>query len=214
MFFELINAFVNFQAYINKVLHEYFDIFTFAYMNDILIYTNADRTYADDEELLQKHISQMKLILEKFRKHDLYIKFNKCKFHTKKVNFLKFLISCHDISMQVNRVFFIKDWPELVTHFQMQVFLKFANFYKRFIEDFSRMFVDLISLLKDFEKGKFKIKLMMTFENIKSFQKFKAVFTIVSFLRHFEIEAKILLKTNAFDYVVSENLSQLIENQK
>ena len=96
----------------------------------------------------------------------------------------------------------------------MQIFLKFANFYKCFIEDFFRMFVDLTNLLKNFEKEKFKIKLMMTFENIKFFQKFKTIFTIVFFLRHFEIEIKIFLKTNVFDYVVSKILFQLIENQK
>ena len=86
MFFELIYSFVNFQIYINKNFYEYFDIFTFVYINNILIYMNANQIYANNKKLLQKHISQIKLILKKFRKYNLYIKFNKYKFHTKKIN--------------------------------------------------------------------------------------------------------------------------------
>ena len=39
MHFELFNALVSFQAYINKILIEKFSIFVIVYFNDIFIYT-------------------------------------------------------------------------------------------------------------------------------------------------------------------------------
>ena len=38
MLFELFNAFVSFQDYINKILAEKLDIFVIVYLNDIFIY--------------------------------------------------------------------------------------------------------------------------------------------------------------------------------
>ena len=89
--FELINASTSFQIYINKILHEYLNIFTFAYMNDTFIYTKEDREYFIEEKLFQEHIEHVKLILQKFRKHELYVKFSKCVFYTIEVDFWAFL---------------------------------------------------------------------------------------------------------------------------
>ena len=109
MFFELMNAFASFQTYINKTFHEYLDIFTLAYMNDILTYIEEDREYKNEEKFMREYIAQMKIILKKFRKYDLYVKLNKCNFHIKEIDFLKFLISCFDIHMQEFRVITIRN---------------------------------------------------------------------------------------------------------
>ena len=55
MFFELCNALNIFQVFINDILREYFDIFCFAYLNDILIYNNIKK----------KHINYIRKVFEK-----------------------------------------------------------------------------------------------------------------------------------------------------
>ena len=109
MLFELMNAFASFQTYINKMFHEYLDIFILAYMNDTLTYIEEDRKYENEDEFMREHIAQMKMILKRFRKYDLYVKLNKCSFHTREIDFLKFLISCFNIHMQEFRVTAIQD---------------------------------------------------------------------------------------------------------
>ena len=45
MSFELCNMSNIFQAFINNVLREYFNVFYFAYLNDILIYNDIKKKY-------------------------------------------------------------------------------------------------------------------------------------------------------------------------
>ncbi len=42
----------------------------------------------------------------------------------------------------------VRDWPEPQSVRDIQVFLGFANFYRRFIQGFSRLAAPLISMLK------------------------------------------------------------------
>ena len=109
MSFELINVSTNFQIYINKILHVFFDLFVLMYFDDIFIYTKKNRKYFEKKDFLQKHINQVKQILEKLIQHELYCKFNKCKFHENSMNFLKFIVSFTSISMQKNRMFIVRD---------------------------------------------------------------------------------------------------------
>ena len=109
MFFKLINVSTNFQNYINKILHSFLNVFVFVYLNDILIYTKSERTYIDENDLLKKHISQIKSILKKLKKFDLYVKFSKCRFHAKKIDFLNFRIFSIKVSMQKDRMSIVQN---------------------------------------------------------------------------------------------------------
>ena len=65
--FKLYNASSIFQIFINKILREYLDIFYFAYLNNILIYSNSKEEY----------IKYIKKVLEKLKKASLYLDINK-----------------------------------------------------------------------------------------------------------------------------------------
>jgi len=57
----------------------------------------------------------------------------KCKFHTKKTDFIRFVIKLRQISMDPKKIKAIVSWqdPESVTG--LRLFLGFCNYYKRFI---------------------------------------------------------------------------------
>jgi len=103
MLFNLINASVIFQTYINKILTELLNDFYVVYLNDILIFF-VEKT---------DHINHVKQILERLRKFKLYASLKKCKFFIIKVNFLKFVIFTKNISMNSSRVNIIKTWLRL-----------------------------------------------------------------------------------------------------
>jgi len=98
MSFNLINASVIFQTYINKILTKLLNNFYVIYLNDILIFF-VKKT---------DHINHVKQILKRLRKFKLYASLKKCKIFITKVNFLEFIIFIKNISMNSSKVDIIK----------------------------------------------------------------------------------------------------------
>ena len=88
MFFELTNAFVTFQEFINDTLHDIMDEYVMAYLNDILMFIDGKLNQ------YKKHIKQ---IISKFASKNLKIKVEKCAFHKKKISFLGHIVEINGI---------------------------------------------------------------------------------------------------------------------
>jgi hypothetical protein len=82
------------------------------------------------------------------------VKLLKCEFSTERVEFLGFIITIEGVVMEPSRVDTICDWPIPTTYREVQVFLGFANFYWRFVKDYSKIVRPLTGLLKGSVKGK------------------------------------------------------------
>jgi hypothetical protein len=93
----------------------------------------------------------------------------------------------------------------------VQIFLKFVNFYKRFIEAFSRIADAMSALFKKSDKDKFHTFFEFISKARKSFERFRKVFITTFLLRHFDLNRKIKLETNASDFAISKIISQLNE---
>ena len=115
------------------------DIFVIVYLNNILIYTKDPG---------QPHIKVVCWILDQLWKYLLFANLKKCCFHQDEVRFLGYVVSSKGISMEAKRFEVVKEWPESKSVQDIQVFLGFANFYWRFIQDFSRIAAPLTSMLK------------------------------------------------------------------
>ncbi len=50
--------------------------------------------------------------------------------------------------MEEEQINTVRDWPETQSVYDIQVFLGFANFYRQFIQGFSRLATPLTSMLK------------------------------------------------------------------
>jgi len=98
MSFDLINASVIFQIYINKILTKLLNDFCVVYLNDILIFF-IEKT---------DHVDHVKQILKKLRKFKLYASLKKCAFFITKVNFLEFIVFTESVSMNLSKVNIIK----------------------------------------------------------------------------------------------------------
>ncbi len=139
MLFDLINASVIFQTYINKILTKLLNDFCVIYLNDILIFF-IEKT---------DHVNHIKQILERLRKFKLYASLKKCEFFITKVNFLKFIIFIKNVSMNLSKVNIIKTWLRSKMYWKIQVFRRFINFYRRFIHYYSQIAESLTELLRD-----------------------------------------------------------------
>ncbi len=136
--FRFSNIPASFQGYINKILIKKLDIFVVVYLNDILIHI---------ENLRQLHIKEVWWVLEQLRKYGLYANLKKCWFHEDEVQFLGFVISTQEIKMELERIEAIKNWPKPQSVRDIQMFLGFANFYRRFIKNFSRIVAPITIML-------------------------------------------------------------------
>ena len=139
MLFGLTNVPASFQRYINKIFVDKLDIFVIMYLDDILIYTVANR---------DGHVAVVQWVPEQLRKFLLFTNLKKCQFHQEEVWFLSYVVSSKGIRMEDKRIEVVKQWLEPQLVWDIQVFLGFANFYCWFIQGFSRIAASLTSMLK------------------------------------------------------------------
>ena len=90
----------------------------------------------------------MKKVLAKLQIAKLLHKSKKCECHQKEIHFLGFIIKKHEIRMNLAKIKAILMWPELTIITQVQSFLGFANFYKRFIYNYFAIAKAFINLIK------------------------------------------------------------------
>src|SRR5690606_6759717 len=136
--FGLTNAPATFQAFINDVLREYLDQFVVVYLDDILIYSRNK----------EEHIDHVKKVMKKLMDAQLQAKLSKCEFFKDEVEFLGFVISSKGIAMDPKKVKVIQEWKTPASVHDIQVFLGFANFYRRFIRNFAKEVAPITKLLK------------------------------------------------------------------
>ena len=198
MLFNLINTSVIFQTYINKILTELLNDFCVVYLNDILIFF-VEKT---------DHVNHMKQILERLRKFKLYASLKKCKFFITKVNFLEFVVFTKNVLMNLSRINIIKTWFRSKMYQEIQVFLRFINFYWRFIHHYSQIVEFLTELLKDSVKDVKMSSFIWLNEAKQAFNQLHDIFMKASILRHFDSERHICIKINVFNYAVASILSK------
>lgn len=190
--FGLTNAPSAFQHYINDVLHEHLDSFVVVYLDDILVYSTSEK----------EHETHVEKVLELLRFHKLYAKASKCEFHQSKVEFLGYMVGSDGISMDVKKVQTVLDWP-VPTHVKaVQSFLGFANFYRRFIRNYSKIVTPLTALTK--KDSEFR----WTEDATEAFETLKKAFTEAPILVHFDPNLDTILETDASDYAMGIILSQ------
>ena len=144
MSFDLSNASVTFQAYINKALSELVNRICVVYLDDILIFS----------QMQKKHWRHVDEVLERLKQYSLYVKLFKCRFMIQSVEFLEYIISNHDISMNFSRVEAIRTWSTSKNLRELQMFLSFSNFYRRFVVKFVKISRSLTELLKESKNEK------------------------------------------------------------
>jgi hypothetical protein len=136
--FGLTGAFAIFQKFINNILREYLDVFCIAYLNDILIYNR----------IREKHLSHIRKMLESLRQAGLYAKIQKCEFFKNETIFLGIIVGKNEIRMNFKKIETIQNWQTPSCLIDVQAFIKFSNFYRRFVRNFSKIIASMVALTR------------------------------------------------------------------
>ena len=191
--FGLANAPATFQTMINDILRDLLDRGVVAYLDDILIYSETE----------EEHIAMVSEVLKRLEEYGLGAAKDKCHFHQKKVDFLGYVVSDQGFEMATDKIQAIKEWELPRTVKDVQAFIGFANFYRRFIKGFSRIAKPLTDTLKSGGKN-----FVITPQFKMAFKCLKNAFTRAPILRHFDPELPIQLETDASDFAIGAVLSQ------
>jgi Reverse transcriptase (RNA-dependent DNA polymerase) len=136
--FGLTNGPAVFQCFMNEIFADLLDVCVVVYLDNILIYSNDPSSHQD----------RVKEVLRRLRQHNVFAREDKCEFHRTSVEFLRYNLSPEGLTMSDEKVKAIQDWPEPRKVRDIQSFLGFANFYRHFIHDYSRITVPLTRLTR------------------------------------------------------------------
>ncbi|KAI4880514.1 hypothetical protein NFI96_007308 [Prochilodus magdalenae] len=193
MSFGLRNAPSVFQSFINDVLRDMLGRFVIAYIDDILVYSPD----------LPTHVQHVRRVLSRLLENQLYVKGEKCEFHLSSVSFLGYIISPEGVVMDDRKITAVANWPIPNSIRELQKFLGFANFYRRFIRNFSSVAAPLTSLLKGNAK-----RLVWNPQAGSAFEELKRRFTTAPLLQHPDPTKPFVVEVDASNVGVGAVLSQ------
>ena len=121
------NAPATFQRFMNDIFADLLRKGVVIYLDDIFIYTKTR----------EEHTKLVREVLKRLHDNDLFLKPEKCSFYQIEVEYLGHLISKGQVKMDPAKVQAIVDWPTPQKVKDIQKFVGFANFYRRFIDNFS-----------------------------------------------------------------------------
>ena len=191
--FGMTNSPATFQHFMNDIFRDMTDDFVVIYLDDILIFS-ADPA---------KHEQHVRLVLERLRHHNLHAKPEKCQFHTDTTEYLGFIVSPKGVAMDPAKTKVIGDWPTPRNLKEVQSFLGFANFYRRFIDAYSRIVRPLTNLTQK------DTPFQWSPPQEAAFQQLKSAFQSAPVLAHFDPDHQIIIETDASDFAIGTILSQL-----
>src|SRR5882672_466506 len=190
--FGLTNAPASFQHFINDIFSDILDTYVVAYLDDILIFSNN----------LDDHIKHVREVLSRLRDNSLFGKLEKCNFHKSSTTFLGYIISSNGIKMDPEKVEATLTWPTPKCVKDIQSFIGFANFYRRFIKDFAKVVAPLTRLTKKDTAWLWNTTTQNAFDTLKT------AFTSAPILKYFNPELPIIVETDASDFAIGAVLSQ------
>ncbi|KAI3732298.1 hypothetical protein L1987_63502 [Smallanthus sonchifolius] len=110
--------------------------------------TNAPATFKNEGD----HACHLKEVLEALKKERLYVKFSKCAFWLREVQFLGHVINPNGIMVDPAKIITVREWGIPKTPTEIRSFLGLAGYYRRFIQNFSKITSSLTKLTRKEEK--------------------------------------------------------------
>ncbi|GJX82288.1 putative reverse transcriptase domain-containing protein [Tanacetum coccineum] len=115
----------------------------------------------------EDHENHLRLMLDLLRKEKLYVKFSKCEFWLQEVHFLGHVVNHDGIHVDPSKIEAVKSWKSPTIPSEVRSFLELAGYYRRFIENFSKIAKPLTSLTQKNQKYEWGEKQEEAFRTLK-----------------------------------------------
>ena len=140
----LCNSPATYQCLMEECLGDLNTKICIIYFDDIIIFAKT----------FEEHMERLEIVLQRFRECRLKLAAEKCEFLKINVKYVGYIVSEYGISTGPYIVGKILDWPRPTNHDEIRQFIGFAGFYRRFINDFSKIIQPLSEVMPPSSKKK------------------------------------------------------------
>ncbi|MBW0472101.1 hypothetical protein O181_011816 [Austropuccinia psidii MF-1] len=162
----LTNAPASFQNLVNDIFQDLLDFYFVIYLDEIMVFSKSE----------EEHVTHVSTVLSRLRANSAFAKDCKFLFHVSSVEYLGYFVSFEGLKMNQEKFQKILNWPPPRNLKALQFFLGFANFYFRFMKNYSKQISSPTSFLK---KDSF---FPLNEEALSQFQQLKEAFTTTPIL--------------------------------
>lgn len=155
--FGLKNAPATFQRILQRVLGSLLYKGAINYLDDIIIYS---KTFTEHLDLLER-------VFKLLQEHNIKLKLSKCHFARQEVDYLGYVISSKGVQPSTQKVAAVTAFPPPTNLKEVRQFLGLANYYRRFISNFSTISKPLTTLLRKNQTFHWKDAQQQAFQNLK-----------------------------------------------
>ena len=182
MFFRQCNSPPTFQAFMDSTFADMItEGWLIIYMDDVLVVA----------ESLEECQERTKQVLKRMREENLYLKLAKCAFDQMEVEYLGLVVKNREILMDPTKLKVVEDWEPPKSVKAVRSFIRFCNFYQKFIHNFSTLAQPLHHLTK---KG---VPFSWKKEQDDAFIKFKEIFLSTPIFRMPDTSKQFFVMTDA-----------------
>lgn len=136
--FGLCNAPATFERLMESVLRGHQWEKCIVYLDDVIVFGTT----------FEETLRRLGTVLKCFQSANLKLKPQKCQFFKEQVNFLGHIVSHEGVKCDPAKIEKVVHWPEPTSLKELQSFLGFTNYYRRFVEGYSSKVEPLLRLTK------------------------------------------------------------------
>ena len=140
--FGVTNAPATFMDLMNRVFTAYLDTFVIVFIDDILVYSRTP----------EEHVEHLNTMLQILQEKQLYTNFSKCEFWLDRISFLGHVISKDGVMVDPSKIEAVSNWNRPKNASEVRSFTGLAGYYRKFVEDFSKIASPMIVLTKKNKK--------------------------------------------------------------
>jgi hypothetical protein len=155
--FGLTNAPATFQSVMNDMLRPYVGKVVVVYLDDILIFSKT----------AEEHLSHLGQVLQTLRENQFYANPKKCDFMKEEISFLGHRVSANGLKVDPEKVRAVADWKVPKDVHGVRSFLGLANYFRRFLQGYSKMVVPLTNLTRKDKRWEWTKECQEAFEKVK-----------------------------------------------
>ncbi|GBM60122.1 Transposon Ty3-I Gag-Pol polyprotein [Araneus ventricosus] len=150
-------------------------------------------SYKDDVIIpskdLKEGLGKLKVVFKVAKKYGLEIKFKKCQFLMRKVEFLRHIVENGTIKPSTAKTLAVRKFPEPTTVKKVQSFLGLTGYFRKYIKDYSKIAKPLSDLTRRENQFVFGIEQKEAFEKLKKIMSEGPVLRIYKYGRRTELHA-------------------------
>lgn len=144
MSFGLANAPATYQRLQEECLGDLHLKICYIYLDDLIIFS---RTF-------EEHLARLRQIFDRIRQYGLKLSPKKCSFLMNKVKYIGHIVSEEGVQADPDKVDKVRKWPTPKNPEEVRSFLGFVGYYRKFIENFSKIARPLIDVMATGKKSR------------------------------------------------------------